>query len=432
MSTNFKPLKIAVIGGGTAGCMTAAHITKYFPNFDLYHIYDSRIPTIGVGEGTQANFPQWLESITGLKFDELQSRCNITRKFAIQFENWGTKNKQFIHNFYPIKEAYGYHISADKLAELLKDHISATHIDQKIIALKSDGVAVNITFEDNTELEFDLVFDASGFPKSLDNNEYTNISLIPTNAALIRRGAAVDFNSATRSVARPYGWIFIIPLTSHTSYGYIYNTSINSRDEIEWDLSQFLQEENVTPYGESKHLKFPNFSCRTFFDGSLFKIGNCASFIEPLEATAIGIFHAQIAYASEYLKYLAKSNSPKQKIDESTINAFNELLFQIVYKAALFVGWHYAKGSCFNTDFWHFAKSNFEQEIDKLANTKLLRKFESYIQAGSEVNYFLSFGKLNSFIKPFGGFRPASFYEIGTGIGYYSSTNKNKKLARQQ
>ena len=67
-----KKMKVAVIGEGTAGCMATAHITKYFPDFELYHIYASSIPTIGVGEGTQLHLPIWLEKITELKFFELK------------------------------------------------------------------------------------------------------------------------------------------------------------------------------------------------------------------------------------------------------------------------------------------------------------------------------------------------------------------------
>lgn len=413
-------MKVAVIGGGTAGYMAAAHITKYFPGFKLYHVYDSRIPTIGVGEGTQANFPEWLESITGLNFNELQERCSVTRKFAIQFENWGTKHKQFLHNFHPIKSAHGYHISADKLTGLLQEHVSATRVDKKIINLKSNGSAVNITFEDTTELEVDFAFDASGFPKSFDDSEHTKISLIPTNAALIRRGPVVDFNSVTRSIARPYGWIFIIPLTTHTSYGYVYNSSINSRSEIEADLTEFLQEEKVTTLGEGKHLNFPNFTCRTFFDGSLFKIGNVASFLEPLEATALGVSLAQIYYASQYLKDLSEFSGRSGKFDEGQLKASNEFLLNMVWKVGLFVGWHYASGSCFNTDFWHFAKSNFKQEIQKLENQKLLCAFERCLQAGSEINNLLFFTKLNSFRETFAGITQSSFCEVGYGIGYYS------------
>jgi tryptophan halogenase len=419
MSAFQKKLKVAVIGGGTAGYMASAHITKHFPSFELYHIYDSRIPTIGVGEGTLPSFQKWLEQITELNFYELQKSCSVTRKFAIQFENWGTKNQNFKHNFYPIKLAHGYHVSVDKLTKLLQNYVSANRIDKKITDVKSDGVTVNLKFEDNTKLEVDFAFDASGFPKLFDNSKYTKISLIPTNAALIRRGSVVEFNSATRSIARPYGWIFIIPLTTHTSYGYIYNSSINSRSEIETDLNNFLQKENVIPIGESKHLNFPNFTCQTFFDGSLFKIGNAASFLEPLEATALGILYAQIDCASQYLKYLSGASSKRERLDECQLKVLNELLLDIVWKTALFVGWHYVNGSCFNTDFWQFAKSNFKEEIKKLQNSNLLSEFDSYLQSGSKINYLLLFSNSTSFIKSFGGFRTASFYEVGYGLGYY-------------
>jgi tryptophan 7-halogenase len=59
-------MRIAVLGGGTAGFIAAAHFTKAFPRAELLHVFDSRIPTIGVGEGTTPRFPAWFEEITGL------------------------------------------------------------------------------------------------------------------------------------------------------------------------------------------------------------------------------------------------------------------------------------------------------------------------------------------------------------------------------
>ena len=50
-----KSLKnIAVVGRGTAGSLAAAAVTRLHPDPDheLHHIYDSRIPVIGVGEGS--------------------------------------------------------------------------------------------------------------------------------------------------------------------------------------------------------------------------------------------------------------------------------------------------------------------------------------------------------------------------------------------
>jgi tryptophan halogenase len=417
ISQERKKTKVAVIGGGTAGCVAAAHITQNFPNFELYHIYASSIPTIGVGEGTQLDFPEWLEKITELNFSGLQEKCHVTRKLGIQFENWGVKHQQFMHNFYPLKEAYGYHISAAKLTELLKEHIVAFPIDKKIINLKSDGNSVNLLFEDKTYLETDLAFDASGFPQTLEENTHIRLSLIPTNAALIRQGPVVDLNSVTRSIARPHGWIFVIPLTTHTSYGYVYNSSINSCSEINNDFDRFLKEAKVVTNGKERQLIFPNFISRTFFDGSLFKIGNAASFLEPLEATAIGIIMTQIYYASHYpLKYLLEG---KRRFNEHQLKAFNENLFNFILKVGLFVSWHYAKGSCFDTEFWQFAKFNFEREIEKMENKNIICKFKQYLRAGADFNKWQSLSLDRLIGKDFGNFPVSSFYEVGYGIGYF-------------
>jgi len=43
-------MRIAVLGGGTAGFIAAAHLTRHLPQAELLHVFDSRIPTIGVGK----------------------------------------------------------------------------------------------------------------------------------------------------------------------------------------------------------------------------------------------------------------------------------------------------------------------------------------------------------------------------------------------
>ena len=409
-------MKIAVVGGGTAGYMAAAHVSKHFPQFDLYHIYDSNIPTIGVGEGTQAHFPGWLEDITGLTFDELEARCKVTRKFGIMFENWGEKQPQFMHNFYPPKSAYGYHLSASNLVELLRSYVTATQIDKKVTSIVSNGVEAKIEFSDRTQEKFDFVFDARGFPKTLTEKHF-RVSLVPTNAALIRRGKTSNFNSATRTIARPMGWIFVIPLTTHTSYGYVYNNTINTLSEIERDLAEFIEQEKIAVMPEAKNLIFPNFICRDFFDGALFKIGNKASFLEPLEATALGLTQTQIFYASYFLRDLAEHRgSSRLQFESEKITAFNQYLFDTILKVSMFVSWHYRCGSLFDTEFWRFAKTNFDRELSNLDSQYVVKEFQRFLNKGANFNYGEYF---NSSRATFAGLTSSSFYEVGTGIGYY-------------
>ena len=63
--------KIAVVGRGTAGSLAAASVTHLLSgqDYELHHIYDSRIPVIGVGEGSWPSLVQQLQHLTDLPHD---------------------------------------------------------------------------------------------------------------------------------------------------------------------------------------------------------------------------------------------------------------------------------------------------------------------------------------------------------------------------
>ena len=53
--------KIVIVGGGSAGCMSAATLIKVFPNKDITLIESPNIPTVGVGESTLGHINSWLK-----------------------------------------------------------------------------------------------------------------------------------------------------------------------------------------------------------------------------------------------------------------------------------------------------------------------------------------------------------------------------------
>jgi tryptophan 7-halogenase len=445
-------MKIAVIGGGTAGYIAAAHLSKNFPQFELYHIYDSSIPTIGVGEGTTVDFVEWLNRLTGLSYEELEARCHITRKFGIAFENWGNRYEKFMHHFLPIGEGYAYHISAVEIVKFLQDYICATQIDNRVADLHSDGMSVQINFVDNTKLDVDLAIDARGFPKTFDENQ-VKFSWIPTNAALIRqipgnhnntievdiRDRTLKYQSATRSIARPHGWMFTIPLTNRTTYGYIYNCNISSVDDVEKDFDDFFRSEGVVYSGEPKKLSFPNFTQRNLFDGALFKIGNTASFIEPLEATAIGYIVKQVESISCWPLQHFAGLERREELSKDKLHEFNQYFFNYGLELSVFIGWHYANASRFDSKFWNFARSNFEREINKLENQEILNGFERFLRLGensyhptedfssfvfsTEISQVSFLGNIRNgmYDLSFNQWPKSSFAEMGYGIGYFTN-----------
>ena len=353
--------KIAVVGRGTAGSLAAASVTSLHPESDheLHHIYDSRIPVIGVGEGSWPSLVQQLQKLTDLPHETVQQRLNGTRKYGVAFEGWGRRNRDFTHYFTPQQVSYAYHLSADVMADLLHASTRAHHVDAKVLNITKVEDGAQVEFEGLAPERYDLVFDARGFPKELSGDQHIDISFIPTNTAVIRRcpeivkdgkTGPVLQHTYTRAVARPHGWIFVIPLTVHTSYGYIFNRNVSSLEDVEADFDRFLETDGVLEFEQRAVIQFPNFVHRRIYDGAIARIGNAAAFMEPLEATAIVSAQLQIGMVLHI-----RLNRPIQHLDRDA-PVVNRFLVNNMLCYGLFVGWHYSCGSMYDTEFWRFAR----------------------------------------------------------------------------
>ena len=91
--------KIAIIGSGNAGCITAVnygfHGSDLF-DIDLYH--DPNVNIERVGQGTTVSVVQLLSD--ALNVDWSNNPIKATFKSGIQYENWGKINHKFFHKFY--------------------------------------------------------------------------------------------------------------------------------------------------------------------------------------------------------------------------------------------------------------------------------------------------------------------------------------------
>ena len=382
--------KIAVVGAGTAGSLAAASVSRLHPERDheLHHIYDSRIPIIGVGEGSWPSLVRELQQLSQLPHETVQQRLNGTRKFGSRFEGWGRRRQDFVHYFTPQHVAYAYHLSADLMADLLRASTRARHIDARVTAItKVDGGA-QVQFEGRESERYDLVFDARGYPRQLDPQEHIDISFIPTNCAAIRRGppvvkappnAPVREPMYTRAVARPHGWVFVIPLTVHTSYGYVFNKDVSDLDAVEADFDELLAEEGVSDFEKRAVIPFPNFVRRRIYDGAVVRVGNAAAFMEPLEATAIRLAQLQIAMVLRM-----RFHRPAEYV-QSDAPVINRFLVTDALAAGLFVGWHYCCGSKYDSAFWRNARDrvwpNYREAADPLAvDCSALSKFDEMLE----------------------------------------------------
>ena len=414
--------KIAVLGRGTAGTLAAASVTRLLPEgeYELHHIYDSRIPVIGVGEGSWPSLVQDLHRLTGLPYEAVQQRLQGTRKYGISFEGWGRRNRDFVHYFAPQQVLYAYHLSADLLGDLLQESTHATHIDDKVLNVTKENGRARVDFENRESESYDLVFDARGFPRQQDPEGHIDVSYIPTNKAIIRRcpplietepGKAAANYTYTRSIARPHGWVFVIPLTAHTSYGYIYNKEISSQGEVEADFDELLRTDGVPEFEQRSVIAFPNYVHRQIYDGAVARIGNAAAFLEPLQATAIVFAQLQIAMVLHM-----RQNRPVE-FHERDIEVLNRYLVDYVLTCSLVVGWHYSCGSIHDSRFWRYASetawpSHKTVTDPARVNCSALSKF---------------YGMLDLLKQPYveekdwergSGFRVTSYAQLSQGLGY--------------
>ena len=357
--------------------MAAATVTRLHSDRDheLHHIYDSRIPVIGVGEGSWPSLVQELRKLTDLPHETVQQRLNGTRKYGVAFQGWGRRNRDFIHYFTPQQVSYAYHLSADTMTDLLHESTRARHVDAKVLNITRVGGGAQVEFEGLAPERYDLVFDARGFPKELHPDRHIDISFIPTNTAVIRRCPAIVQEERqglvlqptyTRAVARPHGWIFVIPLTVHTSYGYIFNRDLSSLAEIESDFDAFLETDGISEFEQRAVIPFPNFVHRQIYDGAVARIGNAAAFMEPLEATAIVSAQLQIGMVLHM-----RLNRPPEHI-ELDAPVVNRFLINNMLRYGLFVGWHYSCGSRYDSGFWRYARDRAWPRHRKAADPVLV------------------------------------------------------------
>ena len=89
---------ISILGGGTAGWLTALYIRQLFPESNITVIKSTEVGILGAGEGSIPLLPLMLKS---LKIDEneLLREVNGTFKMGISFENWSGDGSKYVHGF---------------------------------------------------------------------------------------------------------------------------------------------------------------------------------------------------------------------------------------------------------------------------------------------------------------------------------------------
>jgi tryptophan halogenase len=91
---------VLIVGGGTAGWMTAAALSRLLPpgRAEIELVESEAIVTVGVGEATVPHI-RFFNAKLGIDEAELMARTKATFKLGIEFRNWARKGDSYIHPF---------------------------------------------------------------------------------------------------------------------------------------------------------------------------------------------------------------------------------------------------------------------------------------------------------------------------------------------
>ncbi len=97
MNKNYTTTKIVILGGGSAGWLTALYLRKLHPALEISVIEDPKRPPIIAGESGTITFVRFLSSLK-IDQDDFIKKTNATPKMGGRFKNWNGVGTEFIHS----------------------------------------------------------------------------------------------------------------------------------------------------------------------------------------------------------------------------------------------------------------------------------------------------------------------------------------------
>ncbi|MUV13397.1 tryptophan halogenase family protein [Noviluteimonas gilva] len=394
-----KPIRRVVIaGGGTAGWMAAAALSRTLGKvLDITLVESEEIGTVGVGEATIPTLVTF-HRLLDIKEQEYMSAVKGTIKLGISFENWLQKGHRYIHSFgmsgkdhwsagfqhfwqrgrelgiaggyedycFELKAAlqdkfahlprgginYAYHMDASLYARFLRtlsQNAGAKRVEGKIVEVETDlesGYITALKLADGSLIEGDLFIDCTGF-RALLIGKTLNVGFedwshwLFNDSALATQTTAVrDAVPYTRAIAGTAGWQWRIPLQHRVGNGIVYSSRYISDDEARQEFLSSLEGEMIK---EPWPVRFrPGQRLKSWYKNCV-ALGLAGSFIEPLESTTIHLIQRGIVHLLRMFP---------QVISEPEVDQYNAQLASELEHVRDFVVLHYTLTERRDTPYW--------------------------------------------------------------------------------
>lgn len=286
--------KFIILGGGTAGWLTALYVKKFIPYSEVVVVASSNIGILGAGEGTTPHFTEFMRLLE-VPIEGIFEHADGTKKLDITFTNWTGEGSKYSNPFWEGK--YALHFNANKLANYLQSiaiERGITHIDDEMISIVSheNGNIKELTMKSGQPIEGEFFFDCSGFHRLLIGKHFGSewesyADRLPCKRAIpfFVPHDNKDLPEHTEAIALSSGWMWKIPVKDRYGCGYVFDSDFITDEQAVQELEEHLGFKIEPP-------RIFNFSAgaykRTWIKNCV-AIGLSAGFTEPLEATSIWI-----------------------------------------------------------------------------------------------------------------------------------------------
>ena len=402
--------KIVIVGGGSAGWMTAAALANDLgQNCSITLIESEAIGTVGVGEATIPPI-RYFNQRLGIDEATFVRETNGSFKLGIEFIDWSRKGHAYFHPFghygvefdsvpfyqywmrehlagdpTPIDEYsmgwaaskagkfihpstdrrnvqsrfdYAYHFDATLYAAYLRKYAEArgvTRLEGRVVdaaQAPETGFITSVKMEDGETISGDLFVDCSGFfglliEQTLQTGYQDWSHWLPCNRAVaVPCEKTSDIMPYTKSTAKDAGWQWRIPLQHRTGNGYVYCSEYLDAETAE---STLLSSLDGAPKADPKHLRFVTGRRNQFWNKNCVAIGLSAGFMEPLESTSLHLIQYGI------MRLLALF--PDRNMSPLLADEYNALTIAEYERIRDFLILHYTATQREDSEFWRYCKN---------------------------------------------------------------------------
>lgn len=390
--------RVIILGGGSAGYLTAIAVKSRLPGLRVDVIRSKDIGVIGVGEGSTYGFTHFLHRYLRIPFKTFFEVARPTWKLGLKFI-WGPRAEPFFYSFYNtqlnellrgLSKSKGYYCDAemecehpatalmlhDRIFERQPDGRPAMHLtlsyhfenERFVQFLEAYATTMGVATIDDTVIhvhhddsgvrglvrkagpaeQADLYVDYSGFVSALLGKALGE-PFVSFKSTLACDRAVVGGWDRTSEPIKPYttcetmasGWCWQIEHETRINRGYVYSSAFISDDEAEREFRAANSK-----IGPTRVVKFTSGRYERAWVNNVVAIGNAYGFVEPLEATALGVIGVQASLLADCLRDADAEPRPTQRTQ------FNRHVARFWDNIRAFLAVHYKFNTRLKSPFW--------------------------------------------------------------------------------